>query len=83
MAGGGVEKWEPGRLWRAWDADWVLVGQWDCKPPLDDLVEGGALTVDHPNGSRRSWLVREGELIDPATELRRIAWWPNPRLRSW
>lgn len=60
-----VEKWQPIYLWRGWDEDWRLIGQWSKKPRMDQLVEGGALTVDYPGGHRTAWNVRGGELISP------------------
>jgi hypothetical protein len=60
-----IEKRRPLYLWRAWDADWQQVGQWDKQPAMSELVEGGGLTVDWPDGHRWSWYVRNGQLVRP------------------
>lgn len=73
-----VEKWKPAHLWRSWDRDWQLAGQWDKQPPMSALVEGGGLTVDYPTGQRKYWRVLDGRLIDESQLLRPILAWPRP-----
>lgn len=77
-----VEKWSPLYLWRAWDSDWQLIGQWSKKPPMWDLVEGGGLTLDLPAGHRMAWNVRGGELRPQWEYLEYILVWPNPALSN-
>jgi len=67
-----IEKWSPLYLWRAWDTEWQLAGQWSEKPLLSELVEGGALTLDYPGGHRTSWNVRDGQLISDYEMLKYI-----------
>ncbi|NEW27263.1 hypothetical protein [Nocardia cyriacigeorgica] len=55
---------DPRPLWRAWDREWRQIGQWHEQPSPSELAEDGALTVDQPNGRRRTWLVIGGKLVD-------------------
>lgn len=59
-----LEKIVRGELWRAWDpADhWRQVGEWETRPPLSELREGLAVTVDYGNGRRVSFRFVGGEL---------------------
>lgn len=54
----------PRPLWRAWDQDSRLVGEWDEQPPFSALAEGDLVMVDYPNGFRKSWRVYGGQLRD-------------------
>ncbi|WP_280201279.1 hypothetical protein [Nocardia cyriacigeorgica] len=77
-----LEKIARGELWRAWDRDWRQLGQWDERPSGNQLAEGGGLTVDYPNGHRRSWRVINGELVDERKLLKVFEWPSNPFLES-
>ncbi|NEW42742.1 hypothetical protein GV794_02045 [Nocardia cyriacigeorgica] len=63
MTAGALERVVPRELWRAWDPDdhWRNVGQWESRPPLIELREGLAVTVDYANGGRVSYRVVGGE----------------------
>ncbi|MBF6326787.1 MULTISPECIES: hypothetical protein [Nocardia] len=63
---------EPREVWRAWDRDWRQIGQWHEQPSASQLVEGGALTVDHPNGQRSSWRVIDGKLVTERELMRSV-----------
>ncbi|WP_043737730.1 hypothetical protein [Nocardia asiatica] len=68
-----LEKIARAELWRAWDPDdeWRQVGEWETQPPLSELREGLAVTVDYPTGRRISFRVvggaMEQEWEHPAT----------------
>ncbi|MET8648459.1 hypothetical protein [Nocardia aurea] len=62
-----IEKWTPMHRWRAWDTDWLLVGEWSERPLVESLPEGGALTVDYPTGLRDCWRVVDRRLIPEPT----------------
>jgi hypothetical protein len=72
-----IEKRTPMHLWRSWDKDWQLAGQWDKQPSMSELVDAAALTVDYPNGRRDSWRVADGQLV-PEPEFLKVMVWSNP-----
>ncbi|MBF6515545.1 hypothetical protein IU421_14830 [Nocardia cyriacigeorgica] len=77
-----IVKAAPRPLWRAWDREWQQIGQWHERPSANQLTEGGALTVDYPNGHRRAWRVINGELVDERELLKVFEWPSNPFLAA-
>lgn len=75
-----IEALAPTARWRAWDRDWRQVGEWHERPPSSALVDGGGLTVDYPNGFRKSWRVLDGTLWDERDLMRKMEWPSNPLL---
>ncbi|MBF6399766.1 hypothetical protein IU438_28770 [Nocardia cyriacigeorgica] len=77
-----IAKAEHREVWRAWDRDGRELGRWHEPPSASQLAEGGVLTVDLPNGYRRSWRTINGELVDERELLKVFAWPSNPFLES-
>lgn len=75
-----IEKWSPAHLWRAWNREWQLAGQWGKKPEMSELADAIALTVDYPNGRRDCWRVMDGQLVPERETLRKMSVWANPFL---
>ncbi len=81
-----IEKCAPPVLpvWTSWSPDWKRLGQWHDyeRPPVWKLAEGGALTVEYPNGHRKRWRVYGWRLVDEAELLKPILLWPSPFLED-
>lgn len=72
-----------GLLWRSWDENWQLAGTWVSERGKPDgllLIEGGGVTVDWPNGMRKSWRVYGWRLVEEIDLLKVVTVPDNPYL---
>ncbi|MFC8531902.1 hypothetical protein [Nocardia sp. NPDC057227] len=76
-----IEKAIPAEVWRVWNPadDWKQYGEWvDCRPPLRNLTEGMAVTVDYADGRRMSFRVVGGQATPESELLPKMLAWRDP-----
>lgn len=68
------------RLFRLWDSEYRLIGEYRDEIPAEELIEGRNVTVDYSNGRRWSGRIHGGALVQDIEFLEVFQWPKNPFL---
>lgn len=75
-----VETAPPRSMFRLWDSEYRLIGEWCDGIPEEEVVEGRNVSIDYGNGQRWSGRIDGGVLVQDIEFLEAFQWPKNPFL---